>query len=153
MLKIYFDGNQWRAFEAHDSEALSEAAKNSLPVLNEEVISKGGLTQAVEVVPNLNALYDWQGTYKYETQSIKQYGITNSSGYILTPPAPVKEKKSILNPDYHIKVLKERITESEKQYQSLRSELEGAREKIRELEDKIEHLEYGGEIFKPIPTE
>src|SRR5688500_14003557 len=128
MLKIHNPtGTLWRGFEApekpyhaceqlsdHDcpmcagyNQALSEAAKNSLPVLNQEIVA---FADVYSILPIPGKYYDWPGTYKIVTEyyctepgckipnrCLQQgkptlCGQESKNGYVLTHPAPVKER-------------------------------------------------------------
>jgi len=140
MLKIHNPtGTLWRGFEApekpdhaceqlsdHDcpmcagyNQALSEAAKNSLPVLNQEIVA---FADVYSILPIPGKYYDWPGTYKIVTEyyctepgckipnrCLQQgkptlCGQESKNGYVLTPPAPVKEEPHIKvkGQGYHI---------------------------------------------------
>jgi hypothetical protein len=121
-LKIFYNGTQWRAFEApeksetwHDEEAaLSEAAKNSLPVLNEEVavFQPKGLNPDTkefyfhthlgmkDFQVKIGEYYDWPGGayirgLNHEGKTFEGDGVCASEGYVLTPPAPVKDSEEV----------------------------------------------------------
>lgn len=51
-----------------------------------------------------------------------------------------KEKKSINNPVHHIKVLKERLIEAEKQYQEQTAELQSLRDQLAAKDEECSHL-------------